>query len=230
VSLTVTQLTSSIDGTDQSSYTTASITPTQGRAVILNIEQRIAVGVAGGPGTPTVSGCGLTWTLEKRVTSSGGTPNRAASVWLGTGVATSGTVTIDCNGETHTHVGWSIQEISEFWTIHQAVSANDGGVLGTTATVTLGALASRNNVALAWAVVTSSLTITVGGGFSQQSQVSEATDGTTDLVETKLNETVCSCTWTGNNSWMIVAVELAQSLVMKRPVTRPGPYKPGLAR
>jgi len=230
VSLTITQLTSSIDGTDQSSYTTASISPTQDRTVLLSLEQRIAVGVAGGPGTPTVSGCGLTWTLVKRVTGSGGTPNRAISVWQGTGVAVSGTVTINCNGETHTHVGWSIQEVSEFWTVYQSVSANDNGVNGTTATVTLAALASRNNVAYAWAVITSSLTLTVGSGFTQQSQVSEATDGTTELVETKLNETVCSCTWTGNNSWMIVGLELAQKLVMKQTVTRPGPYKPGLAR
>lgn len=215
----VTQLTSGSDSTDASSYTTASITPTANACVLLTVHNRISVADADGPTTPTVTGNSLTWVV---VRSKGGygAPNfnRRQTVFRARGASPStGTIAIDFSGETQTHATWSVTEftgVDQSGThcsggIVQDVGADEAGVNGTTSTGTLtNNISSAANLTYASHITTSNLTQTVGSGFDSRSQVTEATDGTSHLVQTKLNAKVSTSTWTGNHSWIVITVEL----------------------
>jgi hypothetical protein len=215
----LTQLTSGGDSTDATSYATASITPTANACVLLTVHSRISVADADGPTTPTATGNSLTWVV---VRSKGGYAapnfNRRQTVFRARGASpSSGTITIDFSGETQTHATWSVTEftgVDQSGThcsggIVQDIGADDGGVNGTTSTGTLtNNISSAANLTYASHVVTSNLTQTVGSGFTQRSHVTEATDGTSHLIQTKLNEKVSTSTWTGNHSWFVITVEL----------------------
>lgn len=228
MAITPSTLTSALSTTDATSYATASITPTANRLVLLAIESRIAVGVAGGPQTPTATGCGLTWVTVATQTgySGAGTPNRKITILRAMGSSpSSGAVTIDFNAETQTHCGHSVIEFSDTnqtgtngsGAIVQTAGANENGVNGTEATVTLASnISDENNITYAWALNTGPATITAGSGFTIHHSGSESEHGTYFVAETKTNSKTANCTWTGNNSWIIISAELAVS-----PPTRP---------
>lgn len=228
MSITPSTLTSAMSTTDAASYATASITPAANRLVLLAIESRIAVGVAGGPQTPTATGCGLTWVtvVVKTGYNGAGTPNRKLTLLRGMGASPStGAITIDFNAETQTHCGHSVIEFSDTnqtgthgsGAIVQTASADDGGVLGTEATTTFAAnISDANNLTYAWALNTGPSTITAGSGFTSHHTGTESEHGTYFMAETKTAAKTANCTWPVVNSWTIVAAELAVS-----PPTRP---------
>lgn len=243
MAVTFSSLESSISTVGASSYTTGSVTPT--RVTYLFVDNRIAVGVSGGPQQPTVTGGGLTWSIVQTKTgyNGAGTPNRRVTLLKGVGVPSTGTLTITLNSETQTHCGWQIIGVTATVdpVIIQSAGADDGGVLGTTGTVTLpGSISNAVNVTLACIMVTSApISLTVGSGFAAiGAGYAETTDGTSAKAESKTNTTTATATWTGNNSWVMVAAEIqdgASRVCSASPNNggvspRPAAFRPGNAR
>lgn len=243
MAIEITAIASNLDIANLTSYSTSSVSPVDTQLALLAVENRIATGVSGGPQTPTVSGCNLTWVQVATLLGSGATPNRRATLFRAFGPdPTTGQLTISFGSETQTHCGYALMQFANTLrtgangsgAIVQSATANDGGVLGTTATVTLAsAPSSPNNLTYAFAYNTGPATITAGTGFTIWQTGSESENGTYFITETQLAAQTASCTWTGNNSWFILAVELAAAPLYRAPFVsskRPRPFAPGLAR
>lgn len=217
MAMVVTSLTGSISTTDGTSVSTASITPTTGSLIILAVESRIAVGVAGGPVSPTVTGCGLTWVEIGNANTSGATPNRQLTLFRAMGTASTGALTIDFGSETQTHIGWLVFEISGTDTTGTngsgaIVQFASGNGTGTTALATLAALGSANNMAVGVGLNTNPSVITPGSGFSEINEVQETESGTEFQAEYALNDTTVDSTWTGSGTWIMTAVEVKEAV------------------
>ena len=239
--IAVNGLTSSLDTTDLSTYATASITPTPNALILIAVASRIAAGVGGGPQAATVTGCGLTWVQVKTEVTFGATPNRKMTLLRAMGAApTTGALSIDFNGETQTQAAWSVVEFVGARTggtngstaLVQSGSANDGGVLGTTAITTLSAFESSSHIAFGAVCVTGAVVggITPGSGFTEIHEVATSENGTTFETEYKKNDVTVDATWTGNNSWFEIACEVAQGKSKIPTSLRPRIFAPGVAR
>lgn len=220
---TCTVLNSNTNTTGASSYTTASITPAPNQLILVTTESRISTGVSGGPNQPTVTGDNLTFVMVVTGTTSGATPNRRLSVLRAMGTApTTGSLTIAFGGQAQTHDSYAVIQCANVPTsgsngsdaIVQSAIANDGGTLGTTATVTMtNAPKSPFNLTLGYGEATSGgLTATAGSGFTIIAQGDETVDGTHWVDETALNKQTASWSWSGNNSWIMSAVEIASAV------------------
>ena len=221
--LTVNHLTSSVNGTDSSSYTTASITPTANACVLVAVTNRLSTNPPGGPNTPTLTGNGLTYVPILSRTSgitAGSSSGNRSTLYRAMGASpTAGPITIDLAGQIAGHVAWSVTEFQGADTsgtdcsgaIVQSNSTNyaiAGGGAVSPATVTLGSVpASSDNITFAWVRTSSNNAMTVGSGFTQLSQAGDATDGARYLAEYKLNEQTASATFP-NAQWVIGAVEI----------------------
>lgn len=220
--LTVNHLTSSVNGADQSSYTTASITPTANACVLVAVGNRTNTNYVGGPNIPTLTGNGLTYvqvvTRSSGATTTTSVPSRI-TIFRAMGAApTSGAITIDLAGQTQTHTSWSVTEFTGADTsgthcsggIVQSNSTNSAiaGASTSPATVTLGSVpASANNATLSWTRLFSNTAATVGTGFTQLSQAGDGPDGARYLAQYKLNAQTASATFT-NTGWITMAVEI----------------------
>jgi hypothetical protein len=142
-----TNITTTGNSTDLSSYSTASITPAT-NSLILAWVYSIA---ATAPNTPTASGNGLTWVqVDSQLDSDS---LRRITLFRAMGASpTTGAVTFSFGGQTQTGCGWSLVSYSGIDTtgtngsgaIVQAVKAASVGS-ATSLTVTLAAFSSANN-------------------------------------------------------------------------------------
>ncbi|UOF81219.1 putative transglutaminase [Caudoviricetes sp.] len=132
-----------VSALDQTSYATASVTPTSGRTSFL---VSLALRAAGTITTPTASGAGLTWTGQTPVANAAGTlkltvfsaPNTAPSA---------GAVTVDFAGQTQDAHAHLIFEVDEATGVVQIVSGSV--TAGTTYNMTAAAAAATGNALLA---------------------------------------------------------------------------------
>jgi len=150
-------LTGAYDSTDQTNgvYTTASISPTSGRLIILAVRSSAVTA----PATPTASGNGLTWTQLRTELDNGSTRRQTIFYGLTSG-ASAGTVTID-HGVASAINGcaWSIVEFTGtvltgtngIDAIVQSNAATPSGS-STSVTVTLSAFGDATNNAAYCAV------------------------------------------------------------------------------
>lgn len=183
------------------------------------VTSRISAGVSGGPQLPTITGCGLTWTNQVSKETSGATPNRRVSLVIGRGNPSPGALTMAFNAESQTLCHVQALEVSNCACVVQSTSANDGGVTGTTATVTLGAVSTyTDNITLGVVLVTSGLSPSVpkipGAGFGSLDELYENVAGTSVFIEHKRGAQTASATWTGSNAWVILAAELQNKLAL----------------
>lgn len=159
--------------TDAINYTTASVSPTPGRVVLLGI----SVYDAGGSlsGTPTCAGCGLTWA---RV-DGGGNVNLRATVFAAyadPALVTAGTITVSgvvAVGQTADGAVWSIIEVDGVnpTTNNGVVQSNATTTTTDSVSVTLAAFASALNGTLGFVNAWDSAGLTlsamaVGSGFT----------------------------------------------------------------
>jgi len=141
MAMTQTLLTSDGTATGATSFTTASITPTGYRVII--------VGVANRDGTtaePTVSGCGISWT--KIDTQNYFTNGYQTSLFWGMAPNPStGTLTIDYGAQTPTAALWIVTQLTEVDVYDPIVQSVEVGIDGNASsiTVTLAAFASADN-------------------------------------------------------------------------------------
>lgn len=150
--VTQTLLTNNTSGTDDTSYATASISPTSGKTIAIMVHSRdnntpFSV--------PTVTGVNMTWT--QRVTKSQVNGNTGNTVTILSGVSdgTAGVLTISF-ATTQARIGWGVIEFDNLDTSGTngadgfVQSATDGSNTGSGSVgPTLGAFSSADNATLA---------------------------------------------------------------------------------
>ena len=135
---------------DQTSYTTATLTPTASTLYLLAVANTHATDAT----LPTASGQGQTW-VQVGTRLSSNTDSRT-TVFCAIGGSTNGAVTIDFGGTTQTGAAWKITAITGMTSnctigsggIVQVIEA--GGGSATTSTATLAALGSATNGEIAF--------------------------------------------------------------------------------
>lgn len=164
----------------------------------------------GNPNTPTMSGWGLTWTLEESQESSG------SGCWLfrAVGTPTGGNLTVDFAGQGISTIYCCVNE----WTnvamtgtngsdgIRQSVPIETGNATGLT--ITLAALGNSKNVNVGFLVQRNTIqTLTVGSG--QTALDNQGFDGDDSwLVQYKVNTVTSDCTSSGESAWIGIAAEM----------------------
>ena len=141
MAITGTHLTTAGNGTDASSFATASVSPTASRILIIAIQNSHGTT----PATPTVTGLNLTWTERK--TQLFATNLRRLTVFTATSGAIpgSGALTIDFAAATQTVCGWSLSEFSEVSALAPVVQAVGNAANSNTGEVALAAFADAVN-------------------------------------------------------------------------------------
>lgn len=165
------QLTSGVQSSTASTYTTAAIAPGANRLILVAVVSKIA---ATTPNTPTVSGLGLTWDQVATVLQTGSQEVRLTLFRaMSPQPISSGALTISFGGQNQDSGAWGITEFINVKgrgnngadAIVQAVTSTAGL---TTTTVTLSAFANSRNAAIGfigslWFGTTQS----PGSGFTQ---------------------------------------------------------------
>lgn len=211
--LAVTGLTSSSSTVDATSYTAASIDPSDNALVFAVAFSRQAVGST----TPTISGNGITW-VEEDTTLQGST-NRRITVFRGL-VATpsADTPVIDFAGNTQTEGSWAFFQITGTDTsgtngsgaIVQNPTATTGS--GTATSLTLAAFGSANNMAVAFNTHDSTAATTNTTGFTELYDVAVAENAQLIQVEYLLNTTGIAASWSGTQLWGCIAFEVKEAV------------------
>jgi hypothetical protein len=212
--VTCSNLTSSASTSAQSSYTTASITPTSNNLVIVYVSNTDSSSAA----TPTLSGTSLTWT---QVGTWSPTAVRRFTVFRALGASPgSGTLTIDYAGDSQSAAQWTVDQCAGVTTAgtngsaavvanSTSITNNTGSYLNETDTgnsVTLSALSDANNATLGYvrnngagAITSGSgyTTLGTGGGFPQRSEYRQP------------GNTLVDFTWSSQSTaTMVVALEI----------------------
>lgn len=200
-------LTTGVDSTDATSYTTASVTLKAGRLYLLTVvntaaDAAVVSGIAGGP----------TWT--SRSTTQYNTTAHRVSIWSGAPTADyTGTIVISF-GATQTGGRWALNEFSGVDTsttdgvVQQAATTGND----TTPLATLAAFASANNATFGALANTADSTTTPGAGFTELSDLSTGTTPAS-FLQTQWrvdNDTTVDGTIT-SGQWGACAVELKAS-------------------
>lgn len=106
MAVTATNLETSGDNVDRTSYSTSSISPASNALILAWVYSIVA-----SPNTPTATGNGLTWVEVATIVDSG--TNRRLTLFRAMGVSpTSGAVTFDFAGQTQTGCTWSVIQYS----------------------------------------------------------------------------------------------------------------------
>ena len=172
MALAITSLAAAGDGTDLSTYVTASISPGANRWLVADVQNS----QAGGPQTPTISGLSLTWTQEATATTAANA-RRLTRFYAWTGASPgSGALTFDFAAVTQNSCVWSVYEMTGVDTGDPFVqSASDApGGNGTSTTVTLAAFGSTDNRPLIAATHSANEVSDPEAGYTEIADVSGA--------------------------------------------------------
>lgn len=204
MAITFSNLTTAASALDQTSYTTASVSPAANKLILLYVGNRRSGGL---PTQPTVTGAGMTWTL---VTSSDGGNEIRTSIFRALSASPgSGALTIDFSGIAQDSCGWSVVEHTGADTTGTngagaivQTATNSNNTTNTGITVTLGAFSDSNNATSGVVYARSARAITVGTGFSQIGTADGGTESTITSESRSTNDT--SVDW----SWASVATQV----------------------
>lgn len=214
MAVTATHLTTDGTDVDATSFTTASISPSANKLVLVAVMSAFA----GGPTTPTVSGAGMTWTqvATDTVANTRLTIFRALDASPG-----SGALTIDFGAESEQRIAWSISEFDGIDTggtnganaiVQTASNTIVYTVASTGITVTLAAFGKASNATFGVVGMRAggNPAITEGTGFTE---LGEATTGAElGRIETQWrndNDTSVDWTWASTLSDIVgIAIEL----------------------
>lgn len=208
--ITVSNLTSGSDTTDASSYSTASITPSANKLVLVAVVVRNDT--ADAVSTTTISGNSLTYVSVQ--TQTFGTRQRL-TVFRAMGASpTTGAITIN-PGETVDHCTWTVDEFTNMDTsgtngsgaIVQSVANSTTGA--TSLTVTLAAFGDTNNATYgAFTHAVFNEDISVGSGFTQLADTftTNVFGVFTEFKDT--NDTSVDASWTTSDRAAGVGIEI----------------------
>ncbi len=110
MAITYTNLAASGNTTNLSSYSSASISPTDDTAVFACFSSTASPDTTT-PNVPTISGNGLTWNQLDSNTAAESTDRARITVWSAAGNASNGAVTFDLAGQTQEGASWWIFEL-----------------------------------------------------------------------------------------------------------------------
>lgn len=185
-------------GANQTSYDTASISPTANRLVLVAVANDTTDGVE-----PTVTGNGMTWVKVATVVSAVGrlTVFRSLSA-----SPSAGALTIDFGAQLQSRCGWSVVEFSGMDTSGAngagaiVQSATNTGTSATTLAVTLSAFGNAGNATYGAISVGSSpvASITAGTGFTEQGEIQVESVLTVESEFKDSNDT--SVDWTSSET------------------------------
>lgn len=215
MAITATNLLTNSSGTDANSYVTASISPTNGKLILLAVS---SVSTASPPvNIPSVSGAGMTWTQVATVVETNNNFRRT-TVFRGISVGSSGALTIVFSGETQLRCGWSVTEFDNVDisgtngsnAIVQSATATQNNSSQTGITVTLSDFNNSKNATYgAVRISASGNPITPGSGFTE---LGESQMDSSDWIQTQFkntNDTTVDWSWTSAISEATaVAIEL----------------------
>ena len=199
-----TVLTSGGNAADQSSYNTASITPPANTLILLFVSN--ALGVLN---TPTVTGCNMTWTQVITAEPA----NTRLTVFRGVGSApTTGALTIDFAGQTQNNCRWVAVQLAGADTggangANGVVQSGSAAGNGSTASISLSAIAKADNITIGGLSMNTGSGITVGSGYTELVNVS-GIEGNTEVEWRLGTNNVVSWTYTGANNDLGVALEI----------------------
>lgn len=206
---------------DATSYTTASITATSNRLVLLWVYS-IA---ASAPNQPTVSGGGLTWVNAGSALDSDGL--RRITMFRAMGTPSAGALTISFSAQTQTGCTWSIAEYDNISTggtngssaVVQVVTYNTTSN-ATSATATLSAFASSTNATVGGFGIplNTANDPKPGNAFLQNGQVNQSTPNQAMLSESLgFSRTSVNSTSSGTVPWVAVVAEIGTPAVVGTP-------------
>jgi hypothetical protein len=212
MAITAVNLTNDGTTTDAVSFTTASISPTANRLILLAVSCRPATGSA----APTVTGNGLTWVPVGGGEYGGAGARRTVRVWRAMGASpTSGVITLDFGAVTVASINWSVDEFAGVDTsgtngsgaiVQSAATIN--ATASTSITQTLSAFGSTSNVGYGAVSHALNATLTVGSGFAALCNRSIGTDNISLLTEWLVNDNTVDASWAGSTTRGIVAAEI----------------------
>lgn len=198
----------------QSSYATASGSPTAGSLELFLVGSQVASGTVG---IPTVTGAGFTWVQVATQISDDNL--RRATVFRAMGTASAGALTIDFAGVTQVRCGWSWSEFSGTDTsgtngsgaiVQSASGQVDNLAAQTGITVTLAAFGSVNNAtygAIRYGASSTSDAFTAGSNFIQLGLVNGSASYQSQYALS--NQTSVNWTWNSSNTFtQAIAVEI----------------------
>ena len=154
--ISIANLTFGSAATNGSTQSTASITPSANKLLLLSVDSRTSI--TANPNIPTVTGNGLTWVQVNTVVwDTTGSSRKRKTIFRAFGTPTAGAISINFGGQVQAHVFWVVDEVS---------GAVSGGVDGSAAiiqsatffqdattsssiTVTLNPFANANNATYA---------------------------------------------------------------------------------
>ena len=199
----------------QSSFTTASVSPTAGRKLVCLVINSKGTG-GNAPAVPgSVSGLGLTWSMPGSQTgntynsgaATGGGFGRIASAWIGEGISSSGTLDIQF-AASQWNCCWALYEVASLDTLRQIVFA--WGDSTQTIEVTLAAFGAAGNGTLIAGLNDFSTGFTPGTGLTEAGEVLTS-GGDFASAWRNSNDTTPSMDGSQGEDWLAVAVELAET-------------------
>lgn len=220
--VTGTNLTTGVDSDGGSGATTASVSPTANRLLLLTVSSR--TGITADPNEPTVTGNGLTWVpVNGVVYDNTSSSRRRITVFRALGASPStGTISIDFGGQAQTHVLWSLDEFSGVDTsgtngsgaVVQSATNFDPNNTLSTLTVTLGAFSSTNNATFgAFSIFDGTAAFTVGSGFTSLGDIGTGTSLHILSEYKSTNDTSVDASWAGTSEVGGVAIEIKSDTV-----------------
>lgn len=190
-----------------STATTASISPNNNQLILVYVGIKRFGGV---PGTPTISGLGLTWVQVGSVTSASG--NLRGTLFRGMGSPTSGTITVTPN-EACGNIYWTVDQLANVKTTgtngSDAVVQSATGTTGSTSlSISLSAFGNYFNASygVIYIDATSGISLTPGSNFTQL-----AVSSSGHIIESEWannNQTTISWSWTGSADAVGIGVEI----------------------
>jgi hypothetical protein len=217
MAVSASNLTTGTDIDGNSTATTASITPTANRLILLTVTTR--TGITANPNQPTATGNGLTWVAVNSVVwDTTSSSRKRVTVLRAMGASPSaGAVTIDFAGQNQTDVVWTIDELSGTDTsgtngsgaiVQSATNIDETGA-NSTFTVTLAAFSSVNNATFGGMTLDTYITTAAGSGFTIIGEKDEGASALAVLSELNSgNDTTVDITNGGTSSYGGVAIEI----------------------
>jgi hypothetical protein len=222
VAIGATLLTSAYNNANQTSYTTASVSPAANSLLLLFTVDTIA---AGTPPQAVPTGLSLTWEeLGTRALMAGAAGEKRVSAWIAQCGASpgSGALTLtesdEGSGTTSTGTAWSVIEVTGHhvaYPVRQVAfpPAAEVGLL-TSFTLTLpAAAADANSRAFAWFNINGNTTITPRASWTELSDVAGTTPSMTSEAQWRSDafEAVASASFGGIEDCMAIALEIAEA-------------------
>lgn len=193
MAVSISNITSGSDTDGNSTATTASVSPSSNKLLLLTIGSRTAISTD--PNIPTATGLGLTWvTVDSVVWDTTSSSRKRITTLRALGTVSAGTISIDFGGQNQTRCYWTLEEVTGMdisgsngsGAIVQSATNKDETPLaaGGTLTVTLSTFSNSNNATYgAFAQDSGDGDVTAGTGFTRYGHVDDSANAMSMAAE-----------------------------------------------